>query len=213
MTIKNIAYAVAMALTSVLFLPACSQDNSTDPIIEDYESFISKKDADKIEAEPGEELVLFPKEPGDVGNVEFQRLSPLADAIKYQISLTFSAQVSAYTLQDPYNYSTFILQYIDEDNSLKIETLADGQTDLLTQNNGEISKTYTFTRQSGQAVYYALFYSPYGNCAFSIEAHADSEDDSFSKTFGFAYNQSWESFHITTQNIQYWTNAKAIILP
>lgn len=203
-------YACAM-LMGIFMLFSCSTEEN-DPPQEDYSSFISIKGADKVPDEPGEELTFFPKSPGDIGSETLLSLQPIANGVDYNITITFSAQLSSYA-QNSDNRSAFILQYIDQNNILQIDTIADGESDLLLQNNGQIEKTYTFTRKSGEALYYAIFYSPYAGCTFRVEAVADSQDDTFSKTLEFGYNISLESFHITTHNINFWVNAKGVILP
>lgn len=187
---------------------------------EDYSRFIPLKEADKLPLELGVAFNCFPKQPGELGvtpSSEFQ----MEDKNTYSIELNFYMRADIHNKQDPTNLTALIVQYLDTDNKLVVDTVYDGKNCITSkERNGVLSyygkqedRTYTIEKKSGDLFYFALFLSPYGRMEMSSEFYVNGNvEDSF---YGmqYEYSRNVESFHITDYGVDYFIYSKAMYLP
>lgn len=129
-----------------VLLVGCQKETAEMPP-EDYSKFISLKEADKLPLELGVPFNCFPKHPGDWGvtpSDEFQ----MEDKNTYSIELNFYARADIHNRQDPTNLTAMVIQYLDTDNRLVVDTLYDGKNCITSrERNGVLS--FPASRRTG----------------------------------------------------------------
>lgn len=129
-----------------VLLVGCQKETAEMPP-EDYSKFISLKEADKLPLELGVPFNCFPKHPGDWGvtpSDEFQ----MEDKNTYSIELNFYARADIHNRQDPTNLTAMVIQYLDTDNRLVVDTLYDGKNCITSKvRNGVLS--FPASRRTG----------------------------------------------------------------
>lgn len=187
---------------------------------EDYGKFIELKEAEKLPAELGIPFNCTPKAPGDLGvNISDEFKQENGD--EYEIEIDFYTMARVFNNQDPHNYSELIVQYLDENNTLQIDTIFNGQ-DCITSRvrNGRTyylprneDRTYTIKKKSGDLFYFAVFNSPYGTVDFTSEIYVNGENEEPYYGMQYEYTRQQESYHITDKGVDYLIYSKAIYLP
>lgn len=204
----------------VLFaLIGCSPKDEED-VQENYQEFIALREADKLPLELGIPFNCSPKHPGDLGVVPSDEFK-LKDGDEYTITIDFYTRADIYNRQDPNNYSTLIVQYLDSDGVLQIDTLYNGQNCIeKRERNGHVfynakmvDRTYEIKKKSGDLFYFAVFNSPYGKVDFSSDISVNGSYDDPYYGMRYEYNLSRESFHITNRGVDYLIYSKAVYLP
>lgn len=202
-----------------LALAGCTPEEEEE-IREDYQEFIQLRDADKLPVELGIPFNCTPKYPGDLGVTPSEEFK-LEDGDEYTITIDLYTRADIYNRQDPNNYTTLIVQYLDSNGQLQIDTLYNGQNCIeKRERNGRIfynaktvDRTYEIKKKSGDLFYFAVFNSPYGKVDFSSDISVNGEYDEPYYGMRYEYNLSQESFHITNKGVDYLIYSKAIYLP
>lgn len=202
-----------------MLLAGCQKEMAEMPP-EDYGKFISLKEADRLPLELGVPFNCFPKHPGDWGitpSDEFQR----EDHNTYSIELNFYTRADIHNRQDPTNLTAMVIQYLDADNRLVVDTLYDGKNCITSrERNGvlsfsgkQVDRTYTIEKKSGDLFYFAVFLSPYGRVDVSSEFTVNGDADDTFYGMQYEYSRNAESFHITDYGVDYLIYSKAMYLP
>ena len=210
-------YCVCMLLA--VMLVGCKKE-MVEVQAEDYTRFIPLKEADKLPLELGVPFNCFPKQPGELGVIpssEFQ----MEDKETYSIELNFYTRADIHNRQDPTNLTMLILQYLDADNKLVVDTIYDGKNCITSkERNGVLSyygkqedRTYTIEKKSGDLLYLALFLSPYGRVEVSSEFYVNGNVEDTFEGMQYEYSRNAESFHITDYGVDYLIYSKAMYLP
>lgn len=214
---KNIFFLFLFLFS--ITLESCVKSEN-DIVKEDYDKLIKIKGADKLPKEPGVFFNCFPKEPGDIGT-DISNEFKIENGNEYNIELNFYNIADIHDKQDPHNYTTLIIQYLDENNTLVIDTIYDGKDCISKkERNGKIyynskmeDRTYSIKKKSGDILYFAIFNSPYGKVDFSSEFLVNGEYEDFLSDVQYKYNLSKESFHVTDKGVDYLIYSKAVYLP
>lgn len=198
----------------------CSGCKESDEIAltEDY-NFIKEKKAETVAPEVGVVTDCFPQKPGELGCSINTREGDPRFAESYNITITYEYETDEFLPFNRDNYSELILQYLDENNKLRVLTLLDNSDHLSPEKKntegGYHSAAISLKKKSGEPVYVAVFYSPYGSFYGNITFNIETEDGNFNfeQTSLLDYSIRQESFHITEQGVAYMIVAKLVYLP
>lgn len=210
-----IAYAVYMSVLSA----SCSREN-TESLTEDFSKFIELKPAEQVPHEPGVPFNCFPKEVGELGFNRSEEIPLGGYREKYQVSLSIDVMANYYGSFDKQNLSVVILQYLDENNELKIDTIMDGHNVIERDKRNRFKPYFSdvepvlITKQSGDPVYFAVFYSPYAHFDMSVTMSTETQDGMESlPDLRHRYSRTLESFHISEIGKNYNVYSQAMYLP
>lgn len=200
-------------------LASCAREEVEDRV-ENLSDFIRLKPAERVSHETGVPFNCFPKEVGDLGFTNSEEGSSDEYRESYQVSLSVDVMANYYGSFDKQNLSIVILQYLDENNELKVDTIMDGHNVIEKDKRGRFKPYFSevepvsITKRSGDPVYFAVFYSPYAYFDMTVSLTAETADGSETlPELSHRYSRTLESFHIAEIGKNYNIYSQAMYLP